>query len=524
MVAMTRLLRLLGGMSMYRQVTISLALIAGLTVALAAWPVGADEAALVGFLPSQLLASLGTLLAASLLANWIAGLITQTRPHHESALITGLLLYCIAFPTDELPSLLGLAVLAFIAVASKWAIAVGGRHLLNPAAAGMVAMSVVTSLTGWSTIDGPVRPTFGAWWIGSPVLLPGVAVLGGLLVWRLKAWWPAASYAIVAIATATVSIAQFEQPLPALWLALGSSPILFAAAFMITEPLTLPARHWQQAVVAAVAALVAFTPWSLGPFFASPELGIVVGNVLAFVLSPRRAMALRLERSQRLSPRNVELALTPLPSALGRPRFIGGSYLELHLPHRGTDFRGSRRAFSITSAADDPEVRVAVRVDERSSSFKRRLMALEPGTVLRATWVGGDFALPKGKVLLVAGGIGITPFLGQLADAASQREDLSRVTLMYRASVADQHVALDRLAAAGVRVILSGAPVDGALPEGWQHAGAERIQAAQLLELVPDLAERRALVAGPPAFIAAWRSMLRGMVRGRVRTDAFVGY
>ena len=73
--------------------------------------------------------------------------------------------------------------------------------------------------------------------------------------------------------------------------------------------------------------------------------------------------------------------------------------------------------FSIAAApGDGAPVKFGIRLPEKSSSFKKALLALEPGAKVTGTSVGGDFLLPDddSKLLLVAGGIGITPYIAQL--------------------------------------------------------------------------------------------------------------
>ena len=106
--------------------------------------------------------------------------------------------------------------------------------------------------------------------------------------------------------------------------------------------------------------------------------------------------------------------------------------MELTLPHRKPDSRGWRRVFSIAAApGDGAPVKFGIRLPEKSSSFKKALLALEPGAKVSGTSVGGDFLLPDddSKLLLVAGGIGITPYISQLEQlrASGAKRDVAVV-------------------------------------------------------------------------------------------------
>ncbi|WP_396049121.1 ferredoxin--NADP reductase [Aeromicrobium sp. UC242_57] len=119
-------------------------------------------------------------------------------------------------------------------------------------------------------------------------------------------------------------------------------------------------------------------------------------------------------------------------------------------------------------------------------------------------------------LLLVAGGIGITPFLSQL------RHDADRdAVVVYGAPSAAEAPFVEDLA--GARVVLVSPDRPDVLPEGWTHVAAPFLTAEIIADAVPDLAERTAYVSGPPAMVNAVRSTLRSRC-GRVKTDYFTGY
>lgn len=96
-------------------------------------------------------------------------------------------------------------------------------------------------------------------------------------------------------------------------------------------------------------------------------------------------------------------------------RIKAGQYMELSMPHHGSDSRGSRRVFSITSAPQQEDaVSFGLRTTESGSSFKKALLELPKDARITGTVVGGDFRLPRdasAPLLLAAGGIGVTPFI-----------------------------------------------------------------------------------------------------------------
>ncbi len=200
-------------------------------------------------------------------------------------------------------------------------------------------------------------------------------------------------------------------------------------------------------------------------------------------------------------------------------RLRAGQYLELQLPH-ASDIRGVRRVFTVASTPDADTVDIAVRVPEDCSSFKRELAALQPGDEVHATGVSGDFVWSRGAapVLLVAGGIGVTPFLSQV-----RHEPDRDAVLVYGVPSATAVPYRDELVAAGTQVVLVSPDEPADLPVGWSHVQAAFVTGELVREAVPDASGRRAYVSGPPAMVSPVATHLRRH-RVRTRTDHFTGY
>lgn len=494
----------LGRVTMYRLLTLGLAALAVCALVLS----------LAGRLfvePLPILVSAVVAVAVSVASAWGLAAAFRTRPHTESAVITGLILLFLFWPALEARSLGTLALAAVLANASKYLLAWRGRHVLNPAAAG----ALLAGLTGWDATT---------WWVADRWLLVPVLLLTLVVVVRTRRYALVGTFVAVAVLAVTLrQVVEGAAVTGALSTAFVSYPILFLGGVMLTEPLTLPPRRWQQLVEAGVVGALLAVSYHVGPLYSTPEAALVVGNLLAFAWGQRGAVRLTLTRQTRLTPRTVELAFRA-----DRPvRYVPGQYVELTVPHPRPDARGSRRVFSVSSAPAAGELTVALTVPERASTFKRALVALPVGSRVRATGLGGDFVLPADParpLLLVAGGIGITPFAAQLAAAASvgERRD---VVLLYSVSDHADLAYADAARAAGARVlVLSPTPQLDGLPDGWRHLGARRLSAEVLTDAVPDLDQRDAYVSGPPAMVDDTRALLRRAGVRRVRTDAFSGY
>jgi ferredoxin-NADP reductase len=504
MIVKTWLDRLTGRVTMYRLMTIVLGAIALIAVVLSFVPGGLALGTL------QLLASLAVALVATVLTSRLIGLIFRAKVHTESSIISGLLVFLLFFPTTGIGALLVIALVGLIASASKFVLAIRGRHIFNP-----VAIAAV--IIAWTQLGAAV------WWVGTPYLLAPVIVGGFLVVYRTRRFALVGTFVLLALIISITRLslggADFGQ---AVWLTVGSSPILFFACFMLDEPLTLPPLRWQQLLVAVIAAAVMEVPFSFWVFYSSPELGLVVANIVAFLFGQRRSIPLDFVGSRELAPGTHELSFAPRR----RVRFRPGQYMELTIPHGRADARGVRRVFSVASAPTDHHVAFGVRIPETGSSYKRAIAALEPGTRLRATSVGGDFVLPRDTtipLLLVAGGIGITPFISQLRHLAASGEARD-IVLVYAIRHGHDLAYSAELEASGIPVLLVAPSAPATLPAGWHYLGSGRLDGTMLADRVPRLTSRIAYVSGPPAMVDGLRRDLRRLGVKRVKADYFSGY
>ncbi|MET4094808.1 oxidoreductase [Arthrobacter sp. UYCu712] len=505
----SRLDTALGRFTMYRLVLWVLAVLAAYSLLL-------NVLGWLTFGLPEMLAHLALCLGLTYGSNRALAALFHVRPHTESSLITGLLLYFLFWPTQisagvQLLDLAGVALACVLASASKYALARRGRHIFNPAAAG----AFITGLTGLN---------IATWWAATPamlwLLLPGVL----LVLYRVRKMLMATVFTVVAVSIVAAELLRAGAGIgEALWQPLAQRPVLFFVGFMLTEPLTLPPRRWQQLALAAVVGLLFAIPYNLGFVANSPELALLVGNALAFAAGQRGGVRLRFKGSRPLTPTTTEFHFMPEHPV----RFSPGQYLELHLPHDKAagkpDGKGRRRVFSLTSAPGAPELRIGVGTAEPLSSAKRSLLDLEHGEELTATTVGGDFVLPRKPstpVLLIAAGIGITPYLAQLAAGAARDRD---VVLLYLVRNAEELAYAGELERSGARVLARLA--DGSVPPpSMQDAGPGRIAGGSLKTLVPDIAGRDVFVSGSPASVRSLRAAARDAGARRVHVDSFSGY
>lgn len=513
-----RVFAVLGRVSMYR-----LALLALGALALVAFAV--SFFGLVAPTPLELIVTLAVLSAVCVGVDAATQKVMKLPWRLESSLITAHILLFILLPTLDPAGLAGIALAAAVASLSKYVLAWRGRHIFNPAAVGATVLTLVSIAV----------PALGAssWWVGTPVLALPVIVLGLLVLLRTEKVRMILVFLVIAVAVGVVrTISQYQDAglevatADVLWAVLWSSPFLFLGAFMLSEPLTMPPRRWQQFTVAAVVGVLAGWPIDLGAISLGQERALLVGNLVAFVFaySARSAAKLTLEARADMTP-----TVQALTFRARRPvAFTPGQYLELEVPHRHPDARGTRREFSIASAPEDlPLITVAFREvpgAKTQSSYKKALANVTAGDALAVTGVWGDFVLPKrptSPVLMVAAGIGVTPFVSQVRHARLAEEDRD-IILVYVASESSELAFRDELEASGIPVIVFTRDEPKNLPPHWHWARGIRLDAAGLLQVVPDIAARHAYISGPAALIA---DLAPALERARsLTTDAFSGY
>ena len=146
--------------------------------------------------------------------------------------------------------------------------------------------------------------------------------------------------------------------------------------------------------------------------------------------------------------------------------------------------------FSLSAAPDGRSLRITVKA---LGDFSSRLAEITPGTHVVAEGPFGVFteaSRRRDKVVLIAGGIGITPIRALMEDMSGD------VIVIYRV-VRDEDVIfreeLEELACArGITLLF-------VVGDHATEDGARLLSPAHLKELVPDIAERQVYVCGPPA-------------------------
>ena len=208
--------------------------------------------------------------------------------------------------------------------------------------------------------------------------------------------------------------------------------------------------------------------------------------------------------------------------------FKAGQAIRLELIDPPAQAGQSSRTLSIVSAPFEDELMVATRM--RDSAFKRALDALPDGAKLKVTGPLGKFTLDDSErpAVFIAGGIGITPFMSMLRQAARERSP-RRLFLAYsnrRPEDAAFLEELQELERRNEQFRLMATMTDmGRSARAW-HGETGQIDAGKLQRLVGDLALPVFYVVGPPAMVEAMQRVLgsAGIAEDRIRTEEFYGY
>lgn len=472
-----------------------------------------SAAGILPYDPVALLTSTAFLASVCWLFNYVIARIWETPTNSESALITALILALIITPERPDVSFFFLFWAAVIAMASKYIIAIRAKHLFNPAALAVAITALV--------LDQPAT-----WWVGGNIpMLPFVLVGGFLIVRKIRRTDLALSFLAAAIVSSLAPIfINGGDVLTTFSRTLVHTPLFFFAFVMITEPLTMPPRRpGRIAYGLFVGAL--FAPWvNIASFYFTPELALLAGNVLSYALSPKFKMLLKLKEKVLLADNAYEFVF----DASGHT-FIPGQYAEWTIPADSSDSRGNRRFFTISSAPNDPEIRVGIKLYPNPSTFKKRLSELVAGDTVLAGNIAGDFTMPNNtaqKLVFIAGGIGVTPFISMIRslDDTKQKRDIVFLYGNAKESEIAYKDLIDAVAqATGVRVVY--ALSDKAVPEIWQ---GERgfVNAAMITRHVPDYTDRLFYISGPNSMVSAVSSELKslGVARNRIKKDFFPGF
>lgn len=460
--------------------------------------------------PISLVLGLFVLFMISWFGNSFLAKMFGAQTNAESTAITALILFFVMAPADDLKGFIGLGLTALITIASKYVLALNKRHLFNPAAVG----AFIAPFLGVG---------FALWWIGSSVLLPFTLIVGLLVVRKIRRFQ--LFFSVILSSSIAVVLLGLSRGVGAgeiLSQHFLSWPIVFFASIMATEPLTTPpTRKWQVIYGLAVGAMSSI-PFSVGSIHNTPELTLLLGNILSYSVSLKRRLILKFESKTEIAHQTYELKFKQDEQL----KFKAGQYLEWTLPHEKSDNRGMRRYFTIASSPTEKQLILGVKSADKPSSFKSTLFNLEEGKEIVAGQLNGDFVLPDDqvkKLVFIAGGIGITPFRSMtqyLLDTNQKRDIVLFYANKTEADIAYKDIFTKAENQAGLKAVyLISEP-----SETWKGETGF-LNPEMLKKYASDFSERTYYISGPAGMVDAYKKMLiqAGISRTQIITDYFPG-
>ncbi len=468
---------------------------------------------LIPYAPFDLLAAAVFIEAVCFVVNAVFAYVFKVPTNLESVYTTGLILALIISPMQPFSHLVFFGWAAALAMASKYIIALNKKHLFNPAAIGVALTAVVLGNSA-------------NWWVGNLYMLPFVLFGGFLIVRKLRRWDLVLSFFVVAV-FAILGTFFFKEANLLLILkeVLFYSPIVFFACVMLTEPATTPPTKNLRMLYGAVVGFLFVPAFHIGPVYSTPELALLVGNIFAYIVSPKYKLILELKEKMPAAAGVYEF----LFKSDKKLKFKPGQYMEWTLGHDNNDARGIRRYFTIASSPTEESIRMGVKFYSNSSSFKKSILELNLGDKIVASQLAGDFTLPEDKskkLVFIAGGIGITPFrsmIKYLLDTKEQRDIVLFYSNRQPADVVYKDIFDQGAKELGIKTIytITDLPYTG----DWQ---GERgmIDEPMIRREVSDYKDRIFYLSGPNTMVVAFEETLQkmGIPKKQIKRDFFPGF
>lgn len=461
-----------------------------------------------------LLTSFVLILASSLLVHYLFKKIYDAPANIESTYISIFIAFFILAPVTELQQGIWVVLASVIMIASKYIVAYSYRHIFNPVAFGVFVIGVMGSVSA-------------IWWVGSMYFLPSLLIITLLIIHKIKRYSLFLSYFMASVIT-IIALAMYrdEQIVELLLQHILSWPLLFLGAFMLTEPLTTPPTRKTQILYGSIVGVLSSAPYAFHPIYSTPELALLLGNIVSYTMSTKERYFLPFIEKIKIAKDTYELVFQPR----NKIDYTAGQYMEWTLPHEHTDARGIRRYFTIASSPLEDMIRIGIKGVEKGSAFKNNLLSLHTGMGVLATSVSGDFLLPTDaskKLVFIAGGIGITPFISMIRTLLITQEKRD-IILFYsnktEEEIAYKHVLEQGEKELGIKVVHVLSDLEK-ISSSWQGEKGF-ITSEMIKDSLKDYKERSYFISGPPGMVAAYTTTLKdmGVSSFDIVTDFFPGF
>lgn len=194
----------------------------------------------------------------------------------------------------------------------------------------------------------------------------------------------------------------------------------------------------------------------------------------------------------------------------GGASWTPGQYQTYELAQVEGDEDAKKRFFTIASAPSEGEIHISTRVSD--SAFKQALNALQPGDIIHAHDIEGDFVWEDDQpVVLVAGGIGVTPYRSILLERTKRGQSLNAHMLYFGRD--DNFAFIEEF----YRLVKDHPELK------IDYIVGEQISAENILQHAPDAKQRTTYLSGPePMVDAVGQALTKQGVT--LKQDWFPGY
>lgn len=454
---------------------------------------------ITGFDLLSTILSLSAILGSGLFLNKIISLYLKIPVNQDSQIITSLILFLLYSPSNKPTELILLLGISMISVLSKYLFTVNKTHIFNPAA--------IAALISGSIFQYPAT-----WWVGSEYMLPAVILAAILILRKQRKYIFSGLFLLVSITILYINYSQYYPDILNFIYEIATTwPLIFFVSVMVTEPFTLPGHKIHSYIYAVIVAVISTSPFKIYMFGTTPELALIIGNILSFIWEPRARYVLTFTNKNQLSDEIYEFEFKPdIPV-----KFQAGQYIELTMPHENPDNRGERRFFTISASPSDQNVSFGIRIPKNSSTFKKNLLKIQNGNTLWAQQLKGNFTLNdhNKKYVFIAGGIGITPYISMFRYLLSKSKKID-AKLYYVVSRENDLVYQDTLCSVEKNLNI---PVKKII--------TKKLTKSIIINDSPDYMERIYYISGPNPMVNYYLDLLHniGIKKTNIRTDFFNG-
>jgi ferredoxin-NADP reductase len=295
---------------------------------------------------------------------------------------------------------------------------------------------------------------------------------------------------------------------------------------MLTEPLTTPPTRKLQIIYGVIVGALFGSQWSIHPLYSTPEFALVVGNIFSYIVSPRARLILTLVKKERLTPDILDFVWKPDEKLNFKP----GQYLEWTLGHEGADTRGNRRYFTIASSPTEENIYLGTKFYPNPSTFKQKLLSLDPGSKLIASQLSGEFTMPEDrnkKLVFIAGGIGVTPFRSMAKYMLDTKESRD-VFMLYSVKTPSDLAYKDIFDKASEEVGFKNIYVINEHASGvlLPNMRVGFITGDMIAVEIPDYKERMFYISGTHGMVSMFEDTLQklGVPKTNIKVDFFPGF